>query len=116
MIWLETTRQRQSKVTLGAGAPLASQAKIVICTSVPLLTSACAVVTKNGVVERAVASTLIGSASERNWGKHTKSLSRNARVPSASVNETPLTSSRVASLQLLPGKMMIDLHAALPSV
>src|SRR4029077_16162569 len=94
MIGMETTRQRQSTVTLGAAAPLASQAKTAICTSVPLLISACVAVTKNGPVDWAVATTLIGSARERPyWEKHTKSLSKNTLVPSAPVNETPLTSS-----------------------
>src|SRR5215470_3201051 len=115
MIWFETTRQRQSKVTLGAAAPLASQAKTVTSTSVELLTSACVVVRKNGLVERAVASTLIGSARERSWGKQTKSLSRNTRFPSAPLDETPLASSRVDAIQLRPGNMML-LHKTVPSV
>jgi hypothetical protein len=60
-----STRQRQSKVTFGAAAPLASHVKTVICTSVAVpkglgFTREWVTVRKNGVVDRGVATTLMG--------------------------------------------------------
>ena len=73
----ETSRQRQSIETEGAGLPAASQAYRVICTS--LLkdglfgsgTRVRVVVTKNGLLERAVATMLMGAAKARTSGRQT---------------------------------------------
>src|SRR5438270_4421448 len=112
MIGLETSRQRQSNAIPGAGAPLASQTNAVNCTSLKLCASfgsttiVCVMVTKNGLVERAVATILTGSASERTRGRHMKVLSRKVTCPSAPEDVTPLPSSNVEATQLCPGKMM----------
>jgi len=56
-----STRQRQSKPTFGAGAPLASQVKTLISTSTALkasvFTREWATVRKHGVLDRSVAPT-----------------------------------------------------------
>src|SRR5215469_1656611 len=110
-----TTRQRQSKVTLGAGFPLASQVKTEICTSLLLLNRLCVSVRNNGLVVRGVATTLMGSASWFTCAKQTKSLSRKTLWPLVSVKPAPLTSRRVAPTQLLNGKK-IPRQQVLPSL
>src|SRR3954454_18120673 len=117
MMGSDTTRQRQSMETDGAGLPAASQAESVISTSLlefgllGSLTSVRVAVTKNGLLERAVATTLTGAAKARTRGRQTYWLSRNVAWPLAPVVVSPLASSRFASVQVSDcGKMMMLRH------
>src|SRR6266404_6084527 len=98
-----STRQRQSKVTFRAGAPLASHVKTLISTSTafkaPVFTREWVTVRKHGVIDRGVATTLMGSwnrlaAGGEDWQMNSVSL--NTRWPLLSVVAKPLMSSKRA--------------------
>jgi hypothetical protein len=92
MMMGSSTRQRQLKVTFGAGEPLAFHAKTLISRSVPLFKREWVIVRKHALEVNGVATTLIGCVS-LNSLRQRKLVSRNTLWPLVVVVAKPLTSN-----------------------